>query len=222
MRSGPHFLAEVFLSEVRAWAVEEPVADELWRAFGSPATTAPPADDIRSALDARRVYVDSPPRVDRMTWAGQPELILLQQLLGVRIALLCSTEARQPSVHSLGGESDNGCAIVDDRPCIHLGYASNEHYFSVVGVVAGADVDELQLMMADSPMKRQAQQLMLDDGWEEMKKARKQAVKFLDDDRSSDCGGVSTDEQSSKSCFACRRTPRHSRATRCACARSTW
>jgi hypothetical protein len=67
MRSGPHFLAEVFLSEVRAWAVEEPVADELWRALGSPATTALPADDIRSALDARRVYVDSPPRVDRMT-----------------------------------------------------------------------------------------------------------------------------------------------------------
>jgi hypothetical protein len=120
----------------------------------------------------------------------------------VRIALLCSTEARQPSVHSLGGESDNGCAIVDDRPCIHLRYASNEHYFSVVGVVAGADVDELQLMMADSPMKRQAQQLMLDDEWEEMKQARKQAVKFLDDDSSSDGGGVSNDEQSSKFSFA--------------------
>jgi hypothetical protein len=206
MRSGPHFLPDVLLSEVRAWAAEEPIAEQLWRAFGSPATTAPPADDIRSALDARRVYVESPPG-EGMTWAGQPELILLQQLLGVRVALLCATEARQPSIHSLGGESsDDNCATVDDRPCIHLGYASNRHYFSVVGIVAGADIDELQLLMAanDSPMKRQAQQLMLDDGWEEMKKARKQAVKLLDDDRSSDCGGVSgilvTKEQSSKSC----------------------
>jgi hypothetical protein len=191
--------------------VEEPVAEQLWRAFGSPATTAPPAVDMRSALDARRVYVESPSG-ERMTWAGQPELILLQQLLTVRVALLCSTEARQPSVHSLGGESNNGCAIVDDRPCIHLGYASNEgeeHYFSVVGVAAGADVDELQLMVAakDSPTKRQVQQLMLDDGCEEMKKARTQALEFLDDDGSSNPldGGVSgfllTDEQSPKSCF---------------------
>jgi hypothetical protein len=160
MRSGPHFSPDVYASHVQTCLDDEPAAEELWRATADPAA-APPADDIRSALDARRAFVLSPPGIfpdnpARVTWGGEPELILMQLLLGVRIQLLGATPALAPRIISLGGESSS--IIADDRACIYLAFASNQHYFTVVTLNDDDIWAELQPILTDDDIWAELQQ----------------------------------------------------------------